>query len=127
MRYLFPLSPYNQQRQYEKPVWVFPAHLAMYATYLRNNGHHVIWKDPDGEWRKPWRSPWNDLDEKMEKLCLGDIDKVVKDDFDIDIPFIDLPFPDREFTDAKNPRWQSYGNYKFHPATHMMASNLCRS
>ena len=41
MRYLFPLSPYNQQRQFEKPVWVYPAHLAMYATYLRNQGHEV--------------------------------------------------------------------------------------
>ena len=52
-------------------------------------------------------------------------DIVIKDDFQIDISFEKLPFPDRVFTDAKNPRWQSYGNYKFHPATHMMASNLC--
>ena len=43
MRYLFPLNPYNQQRQFEKPVWVYPAHLAMYATYLRDQGHEVIW------------------------------------------------------------------------------------
>ncbi len=43
MRYLFPLSPYNQQRQFQKPVWVYPCHLAAYATYLRNDGHHVQW------------------------------------------------------------------------------------
>ena len=49
----------------------------------------------------------------------------MQDDFDIDIPFEHLPYPDRLLTDAKHPRWQAYGNYKFHPATHMMASNLC--
>jgi radical SAM superfamily enzyme YgiQ (UPF0313 family) len=52
-------------------------------------------------------------------------DKKIEFDFDIDIPFEKLPYPDRVLTDAKNPRWQSYGNYKFHPATHMMVSNLC--
>ena len=104
MRYLFPLNPYNQQRQYEKPVWVYPAHLAMYATHLRNEGHEVHWNSQ----------------------CLsGKGDILVKDDFQIDVPFEKLPYPDRGFTDAKNKRWQSYGNYKLHPATHMMASNLC--
>lgn len=103
MRYLFPLNPYNQQRQFEKPVWVYPAHLAMYATYLKDKGNEVLWGNYDG----------------------SIVDKVIKDDNQIDIPFNKLPYPDRIFTDAKNPRWQSYGNYKFHPATHMMASNLC--
>ena len=56
---------------------------------------------------------------------ISNFDSIIKDDFDIDVPFNKLPYPDREFTDAKNPRWQSYGNYKKHPATHMMASNLC--
>lgn len=106
MRYLFPLSPWNQQRQFEKPVWVYPAHMAMYATYLKNEHHEVYWGDTH-----PY-TPWTP-------------DKIIKDDFQIDIPFDQLPFPDRDFTDAKNKRWQSYGNYKFHPATHMMASNLC--
>ena len=107
MKYLFPLSPYNQQRQFEKPAWVYPAHLAAYATYLRNEGHTVYWggtKNVDPHYA---------------------YDKLVEDDFQIDVDFDKLPFPDREFTDAKNPRWQKYGNYKFHPATHMMASNLC--
>jgi radical SAM superfamily enzyme YgiQ (UPF0313 family) len=59
----------------------------------------------------------------VQACCEKDI--VIKDDFQIDVPFLNLPYPDRRFTDAKNLRWQSYGNYKFHPATHMMASNLC--
>ena len=114
MRYLFPLNPWNQQRQFEKPVWVYPAHLAMYATYLRNEGHDVYWGD--GE---PCEIGWDGI------MRFKKIDKEIKDDFQIDIPFSQLPYPDRIFTDAKNPRWQCYGNYKFHPATHMMASNLC--
>jgi len=111
MRYLFPLNPYNQQRQFEKPVWVYPAHLAMYATYLRDQGHEVIW---DADPKAPI----------IQKYGLGAWEGVTND-FQIDVPFEKLPFPDRIFTDAKHPRWQSYGNYKFHPATHMMASNLC--
>lgn len=103
MRYLFPLNPYNQQRQFEKPVWVYPAHLAMYATYIRDRGHEVFW----GEQNQ------------------GIVDVIIKSDADIITHFEELPYPDRVFTDAKNPRWQSYGNYKFHPATHMMSSNLC--
>ena len=110
MRYLFPLNPYNQQRQFEKPVWVFPAHLAAYATYLRNEGHDVKW-DSDPEFGV------------KEAKNLGF--ETIKDDFQIDIPFEKLPYPDRVFTDAKNKRWQRYGNYRFHPATHMMVSNLC--
>ncbi len=107
MRYLFPLNPYNQQRQFEKPVWVYPAHLAMYATYLWKQGHEVQWGNHIGVGNG-----------KSHAL-------IIKDDFQIDIPFDQLPYPDRILTDAKNPRWQSYGNYKFHPATHFMSSNLC--
>jgi len=106
MRYLFPLSPYNQQRQFQKPVWVYPAHLAMYATHLRNEGHEVYWDD-------------------VKNTPLHEQLNLIQNDFQIDVPFEKLPYPDRVFTDAKNPRWQSYGNYKRHPATHMMASNLC--
>ena len=108
MRYLFPLNPYNQQRQFEKPVWVYPAHIAAYATYLRNNGEVVSWDC-----------------KKSHGNFDGSQDYLIENDYDIKVPFIELPYPDRVFTDAKNPRWQCYGNYKFHPATHMMASNLC--
>lgn len=113
MRYLFPLNPYNQQRQFEKPVWVYPAHLAMYATYLRNQGHDVRWGQE------------GDYNYGLSVYKRSQYDKIIGDDTQIDIPFDQLPYPDRTFTDAKNKRWQRYGNYKFHPATHMMASNLC--
>ena len=103
MKVYFPLNPYNQQRQYEKPAWVYPAHLAMYATALHHQGNDIQW---GGD-------------------AKGSYDHIVQDDFAIDIPFDQLPYPDRILTDAKHPRWQSYGNYKRKPATHMMASNLC--
>lgn len=115
MRHLFTLNPYNQQRQFEKPVWVYPAHLAMYATYLRNKGHEVEW-DSKSE-------PYSTNPGSMNYF-LGE-HRFITDDTQIDVPFEKLPFPDRTLTNAKDPRYQSYGNYKFHPATHMMSSNLC--
>lgn len=108
MRYLFKLNPYNQQRQFEKPAWVYPAHLAMYATYLRNEGHEVGWEKYDNGW--DYSQP---------------ADHIIESDDQIDVPFESLPYPDRIFTDAKNKMWQSYGNYRWHPATHMMSGNLC--
>lgn len=105
MRYLFPLSPYNQQRQFEKLVWVYPVHLAMYATYLRNQGHEVFWDDNTWAYDSSW--------------------EVIARSNHIKVPFLELPYPDRIFTDAKNPLWQKYGNYKYHPATHMMAAHGC--
>lgn len=113
MKILFPLNPYNQQRQFQKPVWVYPAHLAMYATYLRDKGHEVHW------------GACSSATIKQNGHTVSYYDTTIKDDFQIDVPFEELPYPDRVFTDAKNKRWQEYGNYKFHPATHMMASNLC--
>lgn len=125
MRYLFPLNPWNQQRQFQKPVWVYPAHMAMYATYLKNQGHEVKWGEFDDKEfiYKPGDSEWR-LKE-LRPIDGGETWRVIRDDFQIDVPFEKLPFPDRTFTDAKNKRWQAYGNYKYHPATHMMASNLC--
>lgn len=121
MKYYFPLSPYNQQRQFEKPVWVYPAHLAMYATHLRNHGHEVWWGHNIGILDNPKK------DGKLYGVEMTDdmFDEVIRTDDQIDVPFEQLPFPDRRFTDALNKRWQGYGNYKFHPATHSMASNLC--
>jgi len=84
----------------------------MYATYLRNQGHEVVWD-------------YSQDNMKYFDAFLRDNPNVIKDDYQIDVPFTDLPYPDRILTDGMNPRWQSYGNYKFHPATHMMASNLC--
>ena len=133
MRYLFPISPWNQQRQFEKPVWVYPAHLAMYATYLRNWGHEVKW----GEFQKLSKPGFFDTyDSTRTTNAVNDMidntfnnhknyDRVIENDFQINVPFDQLPFPDRTFTDAKNKRWLSYGNYKFSPGTHFMSSNLC--
>ena len=87
----------------------------MYATHLRNEGHDVTW----GVQHMLMGSTYEEAVKNFSTL------KVIENDFQIDIPFEKLPFPDRVFTDAKNPRWQSYGNYRKHPATHMMASNLC--
>lgn len=133
MRYLFPISPWNQQRQFEKPIFAFPAHLAMYATYLRNQGYDVVWgnrlmyMDKDGGYNGDSLYGYRDLGDEEWQLQYKhyEPDNIIKDDFQISIPFNQLPYPDRTFTDAKNPRWQKYGNYRWHPATHMMASNLC--
>lgn len=104
MRYLFPLNQKNQQRQLEKLTWVFPAQLAMVATKLRNDGHDVVWGGIDD----------------------GSFDKIYDNDYLLrEFDFASLQYPDRVFTDAKNKRWQKYGNYRRHPATHSMVSNLC--
>jgi len=103
MKVLFELRKENQQRQMEKMVWVYPAYLAMFATFLRNNGDEVVWEGN------------ND----------GSFDRIVSDDRQVDVPFNKLPFPDRKFTKAKDRKWQLYGNYRYHPASHSMVSNLC--
>lgn len=104
MRILFPLDQRNQQRQLEKLTWVYPAQLAMVATKLRNDGHQVVWDGVDD----------------------GTFDKVYDNDYLLkEFDFASLPYPDRVWTDAKNKRWQQYGNYRRHPATHSMVSNLC--
>ena len=110
MRYLFPLSPYNQQRQFQKATWVYPVHLAMFATALRDNGHEVEWGRDETEYPCP---------------VIRYVDDAIESDSQINIPFLDLPAPDRVFTDAKNPRWQKNGNYKYHPSTHMMSALGC--
>lgn len=104
MKILFQLNKENQQRQLEKLVYVYPALYAMAATYLRDQGNEVVWDGEDD----------------------GTFDKIYTNDIEVmNLPFEKLPFPDRVLTDAKNKRWQVYGNYKYHPATHMLASNLC--
>lgn len=113
MRYLFPLNQKNQQRQLEKLTWVYPAQLAMVATKLRNEGHEVCWGNCDGPSPVPGTVHLSH-------------DKVYDNDYQLkEFDFASLPYPDRIFTDAKNKRWQRYGNYRRHPATHSMVSNLC--
>ena len=102
-RILFKDSPYHSQRQYEKPVWIYPAHLAMFATKLRNDGHEVVWFGKDD----------------------GKFDRIVESDRQIEVNFEELPIPDRVFTNSMNPKYLSYGNYKYFPGSHYLSSNLC--
>lgn len=103
MRILFKDSRYHGQRQWEKPVDIFPAHLSMFATYLRNQGHDVTW--------------FGDND--------GSYDRVVESDDQIEIDFDKLPIPDRVFTNSMNKKYLSYGNYKYSKGSHYLSSNLC--
>ena len=103
MRILFKDSPYHGQRQHEKKVWIYPAHLAMYSTHLRNQGHDVVWFGKDD----------------------GCFDKIIESDLQIDVDYEKLPIPDRKFTNSMNPKYLSYGNYKHYPGTHYLSSNLC--
>jgi radical SAM superfamily enzyme YgiQ (UPF0313 family) len=75
----------------------------MYATYLRNEGHDVYWDWSD--------NPFFDL--------------VITSEKQIPVPFLKLPRPDREFTRAKDPKWQKNGNFKYLPATYMQVANGC--
>lgn len=101
MKIAFNLNKFNQQRQHEQAVWIYPVKLAMYATHLRNLGHEIIWdKDVPA-------------------------DKVIKYESQIDIPFFLLPHADRVLTDAKNKKWQNNGNFKHLPGTYIQSSNLC--
>lgn len=103
MRILFKDSRYHGQRQWEKPVDIYPAHLAMYCTYLRNQGHEVVWLGEDD----------------------GNFDRIIQSDEQIDIEFDKLPLPDRKFTNSMNKKYLSYGNYKMSRGTHLLSSNLC--
>jgi len=103
MRYLFLDSRYHGQRQWEKPVDIYPAHLSMYCTYLRNMGNEVVWFGKDD----------------------GKFDKIIESDEQIDVEFDKLPLPDRKFTNSMNPKYLSYGNYRASRGTHYLSSNLC--
>ena len=116
MRILFKDSRYHGQRQYEKPVDIYPAHLAAYATYLRDEGNEVVWFE-----RNLYKLPHHARRQPPPFVP----DKVIDSDLQIPIDFEKLPFPDRVFTDSMNPKYLSYGNYKHYPGTHFLSSNLC--
>ena len=90
---------YSQQRQRQKPVWVYPVLMAMEAQYHREHGDEVYW------------------DEEVKDA------KVITEPEGID--FLKLPIPDRVFSHAFDKRYQVYGNYKYHPATHMQVADGC--
>lgn len=103
MRILFKDSRYHGQRQWEKPADIYPAHLAMFCTFLRNQGHEVVWLGKDD----------------------GSFDRIIENDEQIDVEFDKLPLPDRKFTNSMNPKYLSYGNYRGSKGTHILSSNLC--
>lgn len=107
----------SQQRQLEKPVWIYPVRLAMEATRDSMAGHKVRWY-PD--------CPFPVFHFTISQIhwCEGVFyDEVVTEPRYKD--FLSLPMPDRRFTGALDARYQLYGNYKFHPATHMLSASGC--
>jgi radical SAM superfamily enzyme YgiQ (UPF0313 family) len=102
MRIIYLPNQYSQQRQKDKPVWVYPVLLAMEAEYSRRQGHEVLWDV-------------NPEDYPYDKLV----------SFPEGIPFLSLPAPDRIFTKALDKKYQEYGNYLLTPATHMQVANGC--
>jgi radical SAM superfamily enzyme YgiQ (UPF0313 family) len=106
MKILYLPNQHSQQRQHEKPVWIYPVLMAMEAEYYRQRGHYVQWDYP--------------FPMGIDK---GAWDKIISEPEGL--PFLDLPSPDRIFTRAMDPKYQAYGNYKYLPATHMMAARDC--
>jgi hypothetical protein len=100
MRLLYTPDCYSQQRQREKKVNIYPVRLAMEATYHADQGDEVHWEHGSGIY-----------------------DKVITKEEGV--PFELLPAPDRITTRAFDAKYQKYGNYKFHPATHMMVAGGC--
>jgi len=107
MKILYRPTQYTQQRQHEKKRWIWPVHLAMEATYRRNEGHTILW---DGSYNL-----WN--------VSLDNYDKVICEPEGI--PFLDLPAPDRFMTMADDPKYQNNGNYKHHPGTYIQSAAGC--
>jgi len=101
MRIAYFTNEYSQQRQKQKPVWIYPVRLSMEAEYYRRLGHVVLWND----------------------IYATRCDRVITSPENL--PFETLPAPDRVFTRAKDKKYQAYGNYKYTPATHMMAASGC--
>ena len=101
MKLLYLPTTKSQQRQNEKETWIFPIHLAMEATYMRDKGHEVYWDEPERKCQK-----W--LHKPMFK-----------------VPFSKLPRPDRLFTKAYDPKWQNNGNFKHKPGAYIMSAGGC--
>lgn len=100
MKIAYKTSQYCQQRQQEKKRWIWPVHLAMEATYMRDRGNIVTWDDN----------------------C-ADADKII---YDIQgIPFLELPAADRILTKASDRKYQNNGNYKHHPGTYIQSASGC--
>src|SRR5574343_347174 len=115
MKILYLPNEYSQQRQFEKKAWVYPVRMAMEAQKDINDGHEVFWNNFG-----PWQRKDGYVIGEMETDI---IDECIKKPRYTD--FLSLPFPDRKFTMAFDKRYQLYGNYKYHPATHIQVADGC--
>jgi radical SAM superfamily enzyme YgiQ (UPF0313 family) len=102
MKILYLPNEYSQQRQHEKKRNIYPVLLAMEATYMRNEGHTVLWDRPEDK---------------------NNVQKIISEPQGI--PFLKLPNPDRIFTRAFDEKWQGNGNFKYHLGTYIQAANGC--
>lgn len=102
MKILYRLHQYCQQRQREKRRWIWPVHMAMEATYYRDQGHHIYWDEPE--------------------YNVG-ADRVIAEPEGIS--FLNLPHPDRYLTKAFDPKYQANGNYKYNPGTYIQSATGC--
>jgi radical SAM superfamily enzyme YgiQ (UPF0313 family) len=98
-----------QQRQLEQEVFIFPIKMAMYATYLKQQGNEVHWITDVSQMKG------------MDMWC----DHMIHKESQIDVSFSQLPGADRILTRGKEDIWQGNGNFKYRPGTYIQASNLC--
>jgi len=102
MKLLYLPTTKSQQRQNYKETWVYPIHLAMEATYMRDQGHTVYWDMPE-------------MKDKCQKFLHQPMG----------VPFSKLYKPDRVFTKADDPKWQKNGNFKYKPGAYIMSAGGC--
>ncbi|MBU2052552.1 radical SAM protein [Patescibacteria group bacterium] len=122
MNILYLPNQYSQQRQREKKRFIYPVHLAMEAEWHRQNGDEVSWDTPK-------ISKWDILTMGMpliiyiQQAYIEKFDKVITEPEGL--PFLELPSPDRIFTESFDKKYQSNGNFKYHPGTYIQVANGC--
>jgi radical SAM superfamily enzyme YgiQ (UPF0313 family) len=109
MKILYLPNEYSQQRQREKKVNIYPILLAMEAEWYRRQTEH--------------RVDWGFTPITQNLVEGGYYDKVITEPEGL--PFLSLPHPDRVFTRAMDKKYQSCGNYKYTPGTHIMSASGC--
>lgn len=112
MNILYIPDEYSQQRQRDKKVYIYPVLMAMEAQWYINNGHDVTWITNPDALKSVNNGFWRQQYDKILSSAEG-------------LPFSSLPAPDRVFTNAFDRRYQVYGNYKYHPASHIQVADGC--
>jgi len=116
LKILYLPHQYSQQRQREKKRWIYPVLLAMEAEYYRQKGHEVYW-DMQGLFDA------NVLDAFLGTIREEGNTRVITEPEGL--PFHELPPPNRILTDAKNPKYQDNGNFKYRPGTYIQSASNC--